>query len=158
MTQRRAEPMEKLAALFLPALEEGAKVTMRVVGNSMFPLLASGRDSVVLQKTDTFRKYDILFYRRDNGSYVLHRVVGKRKGDLLIAGDNETVRETVRRSQVVACAVAFRRKDRDFTCRSPLYRLYSILWVCVLPFRHNILSVLQKMQQRLHSFPRQSKR
>ena len=54
----------------------------------MLPFLADGRDKVILQKIEKLpKKGDIVFYRRKNGAYVLHRVV-KRRGDLFyFSGD-----------------------------------------------------------------------
>lgn len=44
-------------------------------GISMLPLLRQGRDSVALRRVDSpIRRNDILFYRRPDGSFVLHRV------------------------------------------------------------------------------------
>jgi hypothetical protein len=38
-------------------------------------------------------KYDVPLYKRDNGQYVLHRVLKVRKNDYLICGDNRYYRE-----------------------------------------------------------------
>ena len=64
------EYMEMIRAL----LEDGQEVSMIVTGNSMRPFLKHGRDKICMKKTDRkLRKGDIVFYRRENGQYVMHR-------------------------------------------------------------------------------------
>lgn len=77
-----------LVKIILYKLSCGEKVALTVTGNSMLPFLADGRDRVILQKIEKLpKKGDIVFYRRKNGAYVLHRVV-KRRGELFyFSGD-----------------------------------------------------------------------
>ena len=50
------------------------------VGDSMMPLIKQGRDLLVIEKTaGKLKKYDIPLYKRDNGQYVLHRILKVRK-------------------------------------------------------------------------------
>lgn len=68
-----------IVKIILCKLSCGEKVFLTVTGNSMLPFLADGRDRVVLQRIEKRpKKGDIIFYRRKNGAYVLHRVVGRR--------------------------------------------------------------------------------
>lgn len=75
------EYMEMIRAL----LEDGQEVSMIVTGNSMRPFLKHGRDKICMKKTDRkLRKGDIVFYRRENGQYVMHRIL-KRGSKLYVA-------------------------------------------------------------------------
>ena len=59
-------------------------------GTSMLPLIRQGIDSVALRQLDRPpRKYDILFYKRADGSFVLHRVKAVTPTGLTIWGDNQ---------------------------------------------------------------------
>ncbi len=60
------------------------------VGDSMMPLIKQGRDKMVIVRKPEGRlkKYDVPLYKRDNGQYVLHRIVGVRDNDYVILGDN----------------------------------------------------------------------
>ena len=62
-------------------MDSGGEFTLYPRGTSMLPLIVQGRDSVTLVKAEEFRTGDIAFYQRENGQYVLHRV---------IAADGET--------------------------------------------------------------------
>ena len=46
----------ELSPIMEECLRSGKKVRLTVVGNSMFPLFSSKRDSVVLSKKESYRK------------------------------------------------------------------------------------------------------
>ena len=132
-----------LAPFIAERVSGGASVRFTVTGNSMFPLFANRRDQVTVTAPTDIRKYDIVLHRRTDGTYILHRVIGRRGDVLTIAGDNETERETgVNISQVIAKVTGFTRKGRDVSVNNPLYRVYSRLWLAVFPARHIILAIL----------------
>ena len=123
--------------LFRERLEAGQQVRFSPMGVSMLPMLREGRDSVVLSPApERLRKYDLPLYRRDNGAYILHRVTEAGECYTCI-GDNQFVYETgVRHEQVIAIVTGFRRNGRDYTVRSPGYRLYCRIWHHSRPLRH----------------------
>ena len=67
-------------------LESGGEFLLSPKGTSMLPLIVHGQDRVVLKKyTGEAKKYDIAFYRRTDGAFVLHRIIKKQKdGSLLV--------------------------------------------------------------------------
>ncbi len=138
-------PMDTLGPYILEELEKGNYVKLTVSGNSMFPLFANRRDSVVLKQVrdaGEIKKFDIVFYRRLSGQYVLHRVLKKHKTHLIIAGDGETQKEYgVKSSQVFAKVVSFTRKGKEVTINSKYYKIYVFLWNMVFPLRYFILNI-----------------
>ena len=95
----------------------------------MLPLIVQGRDSVTLVKAEEFRAGDIAFYQRENGQYVLHRVIGERDGAFTMCGDNQLAPEYgVKPEQIIAKAAYITRKGSKITPRSLTYRLYVLLW------------------------------
>ena len=69
--------MDELMPLILERLAAGQDVRFSPRGVSMLPMLRQGRDTVTLSPvTGRLRKYDLPLYRREDGRYVLHRVVG----------------------------------------------------------------------------------
>lgn len=75
-------------------LNSGASVTIQPKGTSMLPLIHQGRDEVILKKPQgKLKKYDIAFYKRASGQFVLHRVIKVRKNDYVFCGDNQTIYE-----------------------------------------------------------------
>ena len=64
--------MERIVGL----LSYGEQVPLVITGNSMYPFLRHGRDTVYLQKVQRpLKKGDMVLYRRKNGQYILHRIV-----------------------------------------------------------------------------------
>ena len=137
--------MDTLGPYILEELEKGNKVKFTVSGNSMFPLFSNRRDSVILKRVKDageIKKFDIVFYRRLSGQYVLHRVLKKHKSHLVIAGDGEVEKEYgVDCGQVFAKVVSFTRKGKAATIDSKYYKIYVFLWNMVFPLRYFILNV-----------------
>lgn len=106
-------------------------------GTSMLPMLRQGRDSVVLAPVPaTLKKYDLPLYQRDNGQFVLHRVVAAGETYTCI-GDNQFQLETgLRHDQMIAVVTAFSRGGREISVTSPGHRLYCRLWHWSRPVRY----------------------
>lgn len=134
-------PMAQLAELLAVQLESG-EAPLRVTGSSMHPTFRSGRDSVILKKPDTpLRKGDVILYLRENGQYVLHRIVGMKNGLLILSGDNQFEPEELRPEQVIARVVAFRRNKREYRATHLGYRLWVWLWGLAFPVRRPLIGL-----------------
>lgn len=103
----------------------------------MLPMLRQGIDSVVISPLpERLKKYDLPLYQRDNGQYVLHRVVEAGEAYTCI-GDNQFVKEPdIRRDQMIALVTAFCRGDREHSVKEPGYGLYCRVWHYTRPVRH----------------------
>ena len=70
-------------------VEEGKQVRLMISGSSMSPFLIHARDSITFSKpARALRKGDMVFYQRDTGEYVMHRIYKKRPEGLYLVGDN----------------------------------------------------------------------
>lgn len=129
--------LEQLMPLILSQLQNGGTVKFKPRGTSMLPMLRQGVDSVVLSPLpDKLRKYDLPLYQRENGQYVLHRVV-KAGETYTCIGDNQFAYETgLRHEQMIAVVTAFYRRDKHHDVRSLSHRLYCRLWHYSRPLRH----------------------
>lgn len=126
----------ELLPLIREQIELGGSVRIAPRGTSMLPMLRYGVDSVVLSPVpDRLRKYDIPFYRRDNGQFVLHRIVAA--GDTYTCiGDNQFQLEPgIRRDQMIAVVTSFTRGGREISVTNPLYRCYCCFWHYSRPVR-----------------------
>ncbi len=84
-------------------------------GTSMLPLIVEGKDSVILTKPSLLCVGDIVLYKRENGQYVLHRIVKMKGDDLFLCGDNQTDIETgVTTNDVLAKVVAVYKGDTRY--------------------------------------------
>ena len=99
-------------------------------GTSMLPLIRQGIDSVALRRLDRApRKFDILFYQRSDGSYILHRVKKVTSDGLIMWGDNHTMLEYgITEKNIIGYAARIFRGELELDCQSLRYRLYMRLW------------------------------
>lgn len=136
-------PMESLAEVLLLQMESGGEARLVVTGDSMYPTLRHRKDVVYLKKPDRqLKKKDLILYQRENGQYVLHRIVTKPKNDAFICcGDNQWEKEPVTSDQVVALAERFTRKGRTHTAIDLRYRLWIGFWVGLFPLRRPLLKL-----------------
>lgn len=130
-----------------PVIEEqinsGKTAIINPGGVSMLPLIKAGRDSVVLKKNNTkLKKYDVALYRRKNGQFVLHRVVGFYNDEYVMCGDNQFAHEkNISHDAVLAVMTEFIRKGKRIKTENIGYKLYSVLIV----FFQNINGLLRRV-------------
>ena len=139
----RRIPMEQLGPLLKEQLSHGF-ARLPVTGSSMLPMLRQGRDVVrLIPAEDPPGNGAIILYCRENGQYVLHRLIRKERGGMyLCCGDNQWERELVSWEQVIAVADGLWRggrwvdlkTDRRFLC-------YQRLWTNLFPVRRPIIAV-----------------
>ena len=129
------------------------------VGNSMFPLLHQGRDLLVIQKANgRLKKYDIPLYRRDNGQYVLHRVLHVKPDSYVLCGDNQWHKEYgITDRHVLGVLRAIIRSGKEIPIDSFSCRVYAHLWCDLFPLRAAILMMI-RMQNKLTKQRGQSKK
>ena len=123
--------------LIRETLDSGKTVSFAPRGVSMLPMLRQGRDTVTLSRLEgRLRKYDLPFYRRDDGTYVLHRIV--KSGDTYTCiGDNQFALEPgIRHDQIIGVVSAFCRKGKTISVSHRGYKLYCRFWHWSRPVRH----------------------
>lgn len=122
--------IEEIAAIISEQVAVGQSVEMPPRGRSMRPLIREGRDSVILSSLNgRLKKYDIPFYRRHDGTYVLHRVVGFEGDGYIMCGDNQFVLEHgIGDDDLIAVVTAIRRGGKLIDMNGLPYRTYVVLW------------------------------
>ena len=86
--------MEELLPFIEEAFERNQKFKIPITGTSMNPLLVQGRDFVFIEKPVLpLAIGDIPLYRRDDGAFVLHRVVATDVKGYTLSGDNQFLLE-----------------------------------------------------------------
>ena len=117
-------------SLIREVLDSGGEFRLYPHGTSMLPLIRQGIDSVSLRSLDRPpRKFDILFYKRQDGSYILHRVKEVTPDGFIMWGDNHTVLEYgITEENIIGYAARIFRSETELDCQSLRYRLYLWLW------------------------------
>ena len=128
--------LEQVLPQIQEILAQGRKVRFMPNGTSMLPMLRQGKDSVTLSPVpERLRKYDLPLYRRDNGQFVIHRIV-KAGETYTCVGDNQFALERgLRRDQMIALVTAFSRGEKEIPVTALSYRIYCRLWNWSRPIR-----------------------
>lgn len=126
------------------------------VGMSMFPMLRNRRDRVVIRPMGECRlkKYDLPLYRRPDGKYILHRVIGVREGYYIIRGDNTYRKEKVPDEWIVGYVTEFYRKGKHHSSNQKGYRCYARLWNWIYPLRWAAIHVRGTLSKIKHGMLR----
>ena len=142
--------LEQLMPLWKERLEAGQRVRFSPKGISMLPLLRQGTDSVLLSPPPArLKKYDIVLYQREDGKYVLHRIIEVDESGMVYTciGDNQFVKEPgLRHDQMIAVVTAFTRGKREHSVKEPGYRLYCYFWHYSRPTRYFGYRVIRKLR------------
>ena len=139
--------LQEIYPIIKEKIENGGTVQLPITGTSMLPLLVWGRDTVELTKCENPQKYDIIFYRRDDGHFVLHRIVGKNENGFILCGDNQVKKEYgITENHIIAVVKSITRKGKTFSGDKSSYKIYVNLWTLILPFRNIILVPMRKIK------------
>ena len=142
--------MQELSPMLCELIDAGMRVKLTVTGESMYPMLHDRADSVVLARADRIKKWDLPLYRRDDGSYVLHRIMKVRNDCYDMCGDNQCVIEKgIRRDQIVAVAVEFYRNGKCISCDNLIYRFLAAVWAIMRPIRPLVLRLYVLLRRNL---------
>ncbi len=141
--------LEQLFPIISEQLENGGSAVFCIHGTSMLPLLKDGKDSVRLIKPISKpKKYDIIFYRRENGAFVLHRIVGIKNGCYICRGDNQIENEfPVKNDWVIGILTDYTKKGKWISAKTFKQFIYSRIQVNTVFYRrlkHKIKSIIKK--------------
>lgn len=132
--------------IVLERLQKGQKIKLAPSGMSMYPLLRSGRDQVILKRIQSELKMgDICLYRRRDGTYILHRIHHIEEKGIYMVGDSQTwVEGPLKSSQLLAVAEVVVRNGKEISCQNRLYRLLSWVWLKMRRYRKIIFWLFRK--------------
>lgn len=143
--------IEKILPAMTAVLESGGEFKMIATGTSMMPLLRNGIDTIVLIKHGSkLKKYDVPLYKRSDGSFVLHRIVGFNKDGYILCGDNQFVKECgITYDDVVGVLKGYIKDGKYYSCDSFLYKCYAVFWNYSRPARWVLKKVKRKLKRML---------
>ena len=140
MVERVVDTSEYVSVLREIA-ESGKVVSLRISGGSMTPFLAHGRDYIYFTKPDReLRRGDMVFYQRQNGQYVMHRIYKKKADGYYIVGDAQAeIEGPVAESQIFARIVNVKRKGRLLQPGDFWWEFFEHVWIRIVPLRKPIV-------------------
>lgn len=117
-------------------IDADGEVTLIASGVSMEPFIRDRKDVITLKKPDgKFKTGDVPFYKRKNGQFILHRIIGKDKNGYILRGDNQWVKEySVKDEDIIAVLVCVEKNGRKhyvdgFYCRAYRFFMPAIRWI-----------------------------
>lgn len=149
-----SKPNPLYVASIRELINEGRTVEFPVRGWSMRIFVEHERDKAVLVpcQPEQLKVGDVVLAHIGNEVYVLHRIIAAQDEQLTLMGDgNVQGTESCTRNDVVALVAAFRRKGKsqlDYVT-SRKWRVYSKVWVSLLPIRRYLL-LGWRVMRRLH--------
>ncbi len=137
---------------FIPILNKtvnnGGNIRLQITGGSMRPFLNSEGDCVILSRADSLKRGDIVFFIRENGQCVLHRIVKIKKDSLFLAGDAQTYTEgPVNRKNITAKAVGAVRRGKNIGEKSAVWLFFKYIWIYTIKFRPFLFNLNRKIKR-----------
>ena len=129
---------------FEEVLAEKGTLIYTNVGDSMYPLIKP-RDLLVIKRVELpLKRLDIPLYKRDNGQYVLHRIIKVRKDDYLICGDNRVGTESgITDRHMIGVLTDIIRSGETISVYSAKNRIYAHLYSDFMPIKRVIFRIKQ---------------
>lgn len=137
-----------LYGIIAETLDREGAVSFTANGSSMLPFIRGGIDQVTIEKIpNQIRKNDVVFYRRGDGSFVLHRIVSYKNGAFVLCGDNQYALEKgVARENMIGILKDVSKNGSSVDLSSLRYKLYLFH----LPLRRFHLRIKQYLLVILH--------
>lgn len=136
-------------------VEEGHEVRLQIAGESMVPFLRHNRDEVFFRKPiGALKKGDIVFYQREGGQFVMHRIQRVKPEGYFIIGDNQTVAEgPVAKTQIFGVVTKVIRDGVEMGPGDFWWEFFENVWIRMIPLRRCVMRVyrcLLKIGKGLH--------
>ena len=114
--------------------QEGYSV-IRPKGYSMWPFIKNEKTVAVIRKfNNNVELYDVIFYVRVSGDYVLHRVIDISAEGFTVCGDSQTNTEKVKRERVIGVLSELINGENVVNIRSKKYLRRVKFW-----YKHKII-------------------
>lgn len=122
-------------------VEEGETVSMRIVGSSMSPFLIHDRDLITFKAPEReLKKGDMVFFQRESGQYVMHRIYAVKPDGYYMVGDAQTEIECpIRREQIFAVIIKVRRKGKWIEPGDFWWNFFERVWINIIPVRKAVV-------------------
>ena len=118
-------------------IRDGKEVSMLITGSSMSPFLLSHKDTICFKAPwQPLRRGDMVFYERESGQFVMHRIFRVRKEGLYIVGDAQNeIEGPVKPTQVFAVVTKVNRRGKWVGPGNFWWEFYEHIWIGLVPFR-----------------------
>lgn len=112
-------------------------IVTTIVGISMYPLLRQRKDSVHIIKIEKpLKKNDVILYQRNDGKYVLHRLILIKNGKYVFCGDNQWQKEYgITDNHIIGLMTGYYRKEKYHSVNTVSFKFYTMIITLTRPLR-----------------------
>ena len=130
-------------------VREGKEVSMLITGSSMSPFLLSHKDTICFRAPNRkLRRGDMVFFERENGQFVMHRICRVRPEGYYIVGDAQTeIEGPVKEEQIFAVITKVNRRGKWIGPENFWWKFYAHVWLKVIPLRPLITKVYRALRR-----------
>ncbi len=123
--------------------EEGKVVSMLIAGSSMAPFLCHNRDYIYFTRPEReLCRGDMVFYQRDNGQYVMHRIYRVKPDGYYMVGDAQTqIEGPLRREQIFAVITQVKRAGKMIRPGDFWWEFFEHIWIRIVPARRIVTAL-----------------
>ena len=117
-------------------------------GVSMWPMIRSGKDSVVINPVSSrLEKYDIPLYKDRLGRYVVHRIIKVTDTGYVICGDGLfEIEYDITDVNIIGIVTGFFRKEKYISVDDKKYMRYVHFWVDNFYLRKPVIKMVRKIR------------
>lgn len=132
--------------------EEGKVVSMLIAGSSMAPFLCHNRDYIYFTKPEReLRRGDMVFYQRDSGQYVMHRIYRVKPDGYYMVGDAQTqIEGPLRREQIFAVITQVKRAGKMIRPGDFWWEFFEHIWIRIVPARRIVTALYGMLSGKNH--------
>ncbi len=151
--RRRIVDIHTYLPVLIDIIKSGKDVSVTVTGSSMAPFLAHLRDSIIVSPPPRqFHRGDMVFFQRQDGSYVMHRIHHLKEGKLYLVGDNQTeIEGPIDPEQVFGIVRKVIRNGKLLQKGDFWWDFFEKAWIRIVPLRPaavKAVSIVYKLRNR----------
>ena len=153
VTRRRIVDIHTYLPVLIDIIKSGKDVSVTVTGSSMAPFLAHLRDSIIVSPPPRqFHRGDMVFFQRQDSSYVMHRIHHLKEGKLYLVGDNQTeIEGPIDPEQVFGIVRKVIRNGKLLQKGDFGWDFFEKAWIRIVPLRPaavKAVSIVYKLRNR----------
>lgn len=153
VTRRRIVDIHTYLPVLIDIIKSGKDVSVTVTGSSMAPFLAHLRDSIIVSPPPRqFHRGDMVFFQRQDSSYVMHRIHHLKEGKLYLVGDNQTeIEGPIDPEQVFGIVRKVIRNGKLLQKGDFWWDFFEKAWIRIVPLRPaavKAVSIVYKLRNR----------
>ncbi|MEE1038810.1 MAG: S24/S26 family peptidase [Eubacterium sp.] len=138
----------KYVSVLRNLVEEDKEVGLLISGNSMAPFLVHERDYIYFKKPDRpLQPGDMVFYQRENGQFIMHRIFDIRDNGYYMLGDDQfQIEGPLQRSQIFALVTKVKRNGKVLGPEDFLWKFFRGPWRKSYSLRRFLFRVCRRIK------------